>query len=174
MSASSTTSILSNCVCVKFRELRQQRRVVYATIFVEFVFATFDKSCTQPFLLIRVYAATFLSIRVYAATFLSIRVYVTSIISILSIRVCELQFCRFVSTSRQQHPFCRFVFKNLNTHLKTFFCVTTQVDFGKFLRLFVRPKLGLISTTCNTFLNNCFAHKNLHIGAAEQFKKFRF
>ena len=31
------------------------------------------------------------------------------------------------------------------------FCVATQVDFGKFLRLFVRPKLGLISTTCNTF-----------------------
>ncbi len=40
------------------------------------------------------------------------------------------------------------------------FCVANQVDFGKFLRLFVRQKLGLISTTCNTLSNNYFAHKN--------------
>jgi hypothetical protein len=35
-----------------------------------------------------------------------------------------------------------------------------QVDFGKFLRLFIRPKLGLISTTCNTHSNDYFAYKN--------------
>ena len=57
-----------------------------------------------------------------------------------------------------------FKFENNNCRIEhskqTILCVATQVDFGKFLRLFVRPKLGLISTTCNTLANNYFAHKN--------------